>query len=359
MQKDFHHAVTYVAARFAGFGHAQADTVAYAAQYVDDATNTGTVVFDNNAMYTRICSAHKMVDPRNLDEVQNHRVWLPFHFLPGNGGLDAAGSPDGGFIEKIICRPDSPVAREMLQTCLDDRKAPYSLHRLGITMHVYADTWAHQGFAGVNNVVNAISALDDEDKPLLSGWSRFKEKSKDLWARVLNGFTKIFPLGHSAALCYPDMPFLTWQYKDHTNKTVIRNNTEDFVAAANAMCRAMQRYRDVAETGIPEPEQAKIRNLFLALEDEDGDKRHARWLEEIAKGLFSIGTDVPAYQAKGKGSWKERTLGTTKEEDDPKERFPYNAAFLSSDWKNFHDALQAHRFSVINDILPKYGICAG
>ena len=33
-------------------------------------------------------------------------------------------------------------------------------------------------------------------------------------------------------------------------------------------------------------------------------------------------------------------------------------SFLISDWKMFHDALQAHRFEVIHEILPKYGISA-
>lgn len=47
MQIDFHHAVTYVAARIAGMDHAKADIIAYAAQYVDDATNHGYIRFDN------------------------------------------------------------------------------------------------------------------------------------------------------------------------------------------------------------------------------------------------------------------------------------------------------------------------
>jgi hypothetical protein len=31
---------------------------------------------------------------------------------------------------------------------------------------------------------------------------------------------------------------------------------------------------------------------------------------------------------------------------------------LKSDWKHFHDALQAHRQDVLHDVLPRYGICA-
>lgn len=45
MHIDFHHAVTYVCARHAGYGHDEAAVIAHAAQYVDDATNTrGTIL---------------------------------------------------------------------------------------------------------------------------------------------------------------------------------------------------------------------------------------------------------------------------------------------------------------------------
>jgi hypothetical protein len=54
MQIDFHHATTYVAARIAGFSHGEADIIAYAAQYVDDATSSRAVCFDNKAVYARI-----------------------------------------------------------------------------------------------------------------------------------------------------------------------------------------------------------------------------------------------------------------------------------------------------------------
>jgi hypothetical protein len=51
MQIDYHHGVTYVIARMAGFDHRQADVVAYCSQYVDDAVNSGTIRFDNGAMF--------------------------------------------------------------------------------------------------------------------------------------------------------------------------------------------------------------------------------------------------------------------------------------------------------------------
>lgn len=65
MQIDFHHAVTYVAARLAGFAEAEAETIAYAAQYIDAATSEGIVCINNQALYHRTSSAHKMMDTLN------------------------------------------------------------------------------------------------------------------------------------------------------------------------------------------------------------------------------------------------------------------------------------------------------
>ncbi|MBU1137694.1 MAG: hypothetical protein KKA76_01835, partial [Proteobacteria bacterium] len=95
MQIDFHHATTYVAARIAGFDARRADIIAYAAQYVDDASSDGPVRFTNKFLYQRISPAHKMIDTRNTRDLDNHQVWIPFHFLPGNGGMEADRNPGG------------------------------------------------------------------------------------------------------------------------------------------------------------------------------------------------------------------------------------------------------------------------
>lgn len=161
MQIDFHHAVTYVAARLAAFPHADADIIAYAAQYVDDATCSGAVRFDNRAIYKRISSSHKTIDFQNFDPVEDLLVWMPFHFLPGNGAAGAGDDTAGSFIHRLVCLPDSQIARDMLDAVSEDRDRPYALHRLGIAMHVYADTWAHQGFAGVLHQINEVHSFDE------------------------------------------------------------------------------------------------------------------------------------------------------------------------------------------------------
>lgn len=353
MQIDFHHATTYVVARDAGFDHDKADTIAYAAQYVDDATSSGTVYFDNCAVYNRISSAHKMLDIRNTEELANHEVWMPFHFMPGNGGLAAGLNPDGSFIDKIVCTPNSPAAQEMVRNAILEQDRAYGLHRLGVTMHVYADTWAHQGFAGVLHEINEV------ENAVETGNSGVFEKGL---AGILRDALDdaIPPLGHGRAQTFPDMPFLKWKYKNGRGITIPRDNTTDFLAAANHMCIAMKRYiakdPDAMVTGLSPTTRQQIEKMFIDTTFEDGEERHQKWLEAIRKGKFTVcgEQNIDDYFARGKDSWKADALGTS--HDLPVHK--YQKHFLESSWKNFHDAIHAHRFNVIYNILPKYGICA-
>ncbi len=356
MQIDGHHALTYIAARFAGFDKRQAAVIAYSAQYVDDATNFGVIHFNNGAMYSRISSAHKMLDYRNSEALANHRVWVPFHFLPGNGNKPAGENPTGSFINKLVCFPNSYVAINMLQACAYDFDKPYALHRLGVAMHAYADTWTHQNFAGVNNKINEASNIVSSSKSM----------DKSFVNKIVNYFlSEAFPLGHGAVLSYPDRPYLVWEYRNGFDRLIKRNNPEIFIDATDKMCRAMQCFRASDLTmnlesmpGLPVDDAEKIRSLLESVKNDNGEDRHKKWLAEIEKGSFSFGPEKVQYTAKGKGSWKHQSIGQLNAVDTGKEVFEYKKSFLSSNWKLFHDALQAHRFDILHDVLPKYGICA-
>lgn len=361
MQIDFHHAVTYVVARLAGFDHPQASTVAYCAQYVDDATNEGTIYFTTGQLYTRACSAHKMLDYRNFQELANHHVWIPFHFLPGN---DNGTASDGQFYDKIICRPDSPVARAMVAACVAQKNSAHALHRLGIAMHVYADTWAHQGFAGISHEINRVRQVQDVDG---NPDQNFKQALKNFFADLIDEASSQFvsdslPLGHGAVLSYPDRPYLQWRYTDGRGERIERDNPRDFLVAADHLYQAMRWFNNdipmAAGVTIPEPDRSRIDSLLRSVVDADGGARHRRWLQKIAEGAFSFGPQRLSYQPSGEDSWKFNAIGLRNPRADDRELYHFSANFMSSDWKRFHDALLAHRQSVLYDILPSFGICA-
>jgi hypothetical protein len=363
MQIDFHLCVTYIAARIAGFGHREAETVAYCAQYVDDATNSGTLLFDNGAMYTRTSSAHKTLDYRNFNELANRHVWIPFHFLPGNKGKKAGENPDGSFIEKLICHPGSFIAKDMICACIKDRNAQYGLHRLGITMHVFADTWAHKGFAGINHRINAATIIDDRENPVSAFAAKLKCFFGDIFDEAACRFVcDILPLGHGAALTLPDRPYLKWNYKDGFGNVVVRDNPNEFAEAADEMCKALKRFRagdpDADVSGLSDSDRDRITHMITVTTGDNPDERCGKWIEALKNGYFGFPPVSLRYIPKGKGSWKHESVGTDKAADDEDEKYPYSPSFLGSDWKFFHDALIAHRFSVINEILPRYGICA-
>lgn len=368
MQIDFHYAVTYAIARLANFSPEDAGVIAYSAQYVDDAVNSGTVRFRNRAMYSRISSAHSMLDYRNFKELANHFTWVPFHFLPGNGGKKAGDNPDGGFINKLVCYPNSYVAEDMVASCIEGHDRPYGLHRLGITMHVLADTFAHQGFAGVNHEINRAKILDEDEKDPDSLIGKVKGFFGDLFDKAANTIVSdVLPLGHGAALSCPDMPFLKWSYENGHKEKIVRDNTDIFMEAVLKLHEKMVCYRNkdpeyilMDNEKISEKDLSVIRSNFENFTDEEGEDRMEKWISSIKNGDLSFsepGQEEPAYIPKGIGSWKYAALDTKREFETKKELYRFTPDFMTSDWKNFHDALQIHRIDIIRNILPKYDIC--
>ena len=354
MNIDFHHAVTYLVARVAGFEHPAAHIVAHAAQYVDDAIGEGVVRFHNGAMYQRHATAHRALNYKNFAALGSRLVWIPYHFMPGNAGLPADEAPSGKFIERLITRPNSHVAQAMMREVIRDADRPYALHRLGIAAHVFVDTWAHQGFAGVNHPINEVSQVTRDGHPDTT----FSQKVSSFFDGWLH--QAVPPIGHGAALSWPDRPFLRWSYVNGRGEHVVRDNPRDFAEAADELCRAFQRYRlddpDADVDGLPAPLRAEFQARFTAWDDRDEQIRHQKWLAALADDEFGIGPVKLEYVAQGEGSWKHAALGDFAE----RERglvHTYSDDFLRSDWKLFHDAAKAHRRSIVDDVLPRFGIC--
>jgi hypothetical protein len=354
MQIDGHHTLTYVVARYAGINHDTAEKVAYSAQYVDEATNDSQIHFENGAMYDRIVSAHKMLDYRNTQELANNLVWIPFHFLPGNAGFPSSETPEGSFINRLICMPDSQVARDMLKMVAQHWERPYAAQMMGVAMHVYADTFAHQGFAGVIHDVNRVDELESTSTSLL-------QKVKDnLFSYAISESS---PLGHGAALSFPDRPYTSWEYQNGLGKKVERDNTKIFLDAADAMCKAMQcwKSRDTSididnQPGLTKDQLALIKHALLTINDDSGDARHKEWLKWLQEDKFELGAVDLSFDIEGQDSWKFKARGEGKKIDGVF-KYPYSETFLTSDWKYFHDALKTYRLEIIRDVLPSYGIC--
>lgn len=357
MQKDMHFAGTYIVARAAGFDHAEASTVANAAQYVDDATHSGFVRFTSGALFQRTATCHALADPDNLNALQNHLAWLPFHFLPGNEGESDA--------DRLVCRQNSVIAREMVAACVAAAAAPQGLHRLGITAHVLADTFAHKGFAGIIHHVNVAEELTGDD-PVVH--ESILTQTQNLLSRLTARFSdvRVCMLGHGLVHAYPDLPWLSWSYRNGAGQTIHRDNPTDFIDALNALLDLFLRWRKARGDSPASPALSATLTSTLAdrlrsTRDEDGDTRCSRWINALAAGeVPGIPPVEVRYDAK---EWRSIALeteetfaGATSLEGILAIDCP--SGFLRSDWKLFHDAAKDHRYQVTQVILPRHNLCA-
>lgn len=361
MQIDFHHGVTYIACRLAGLTAQQAATVAHAAQYVDDATNDGPLAFSTGQRYVRVTSAHKTLDLRaNADKADNRMVWVPFHFLPGNQTVDGLDESES-FIRRMVCRPNSEVARQMMADCIRNKDYAFALHRFGIALHTFVDTWAHQQFVGMVCDYNKIRSLDIVADPAYA--------NDPIYGELTGGAMKAqafiaghLPVGHAAALTCPDMPFLKWSFVRENGEQVHRDNPADFLDAATAMFNMARRFAAGAprlpDQEMPVADRALIDHMLRTTLHIDGETRHQVWLKAIRTGEFSFGAEDASYVEQGPGSWKYDALNNDPDTETGDELFDYSDKFLDSDWKKFHDAVQFHRMFVLHDLLPRFGICA-
>jgi hypothetical protein len=364
MQIDFHHAATYVACRLAGLNADQAATVAHAAQYVDDATIDGAVNFADGQRYVRATSAHKMLDHENADTADNRLIWTPFHFLPGADdsapGGDRASDKDR-FIRKMMCRPNSPVAQTMITHCIEHQDVPFALHRLGIGLHTFADTWAHHDFVGMVCDLNRIRRLEPTAdqayvdtpvyKELAGGFEMFQQR-----------FANLLPVGHAGAITFPDLPFLKWSFTRENGEQISRDNPTDFLAAFRNMYAAAWRHRTrqpiAVAPALSSHDEGQVDRLLRTTIAIHGEERHAAWLNAIGDGTFSFGPEQVGYIEQGVGSWKYSALGADPESEDKDTVYAWQPGFLQSDWKHFHDAVHFHRAYVLHELLPSFGLCA-
>jgi len=233
MQMDMHFYGVYALARAAGINPETAKTIAYASQFVDDAIEDEAIEIEDKRGVVPTMTSHRPIDYQNTIPGDQWKVWVPFHFLPGND--ENAKS----FLTRMVCckssDPASP-AGGMLKHALQHKKEPFGAHLAGIAAHVYADTFAHYGFVGLSRNYNRVKSnsiklhvnKNSIKKYLLAKFETFK-------TRVAGSFAETVPVGHGAVGTFPDRPYLHWEYEYETGDRVERKNLEDFIAACEQL----------------------------------------------------------------------------------------------------------------------------
>lgn len=338
MNIDYHFYATYAICRLAGMRDEAARTISYACQYTDDAKYEKDIEFEDGGRFVQQMSAHAFIDMDVLSKSTGYDIFIPFHFLPCGEGDNLS--------KKLICKRDSAVANAMLEDCILTMEKPYGLHRLGIALHAYADTWAHEDFIGILNDLNEVDDIDLEN---LDQW----DIEEFFTNRLIPNF--IPPIGHGEALTYPDEPYLKWSYKSGvTLKRQHVNNPEKFMECSTRIfefldTKLKKSYPDLFESEAGDWE--KFRDDFEGILIHRGsvDKRTELWKNSFNNRRLGFESHVTYRE----NDWFEGAVELVDKENNI---FKKKKDFHRSDWKLFHDAVLVHRFFIKNEALPAYDI---
>lgn len=200
---EFHYYTVYYLALEAGFAPEDARTLAYSSQYVDNALVPYVIDTGEDTYQTLVTHHFGFWDPR-----QEWHVWLPFHFFPAGPEAPAPPRRDGATNAYNVVANSARV-KKLLVAALETR----DLYRVGIALHTYADSWAHQNFSGRNEA-----------------WNR------------LDPNTPIPPIGHAQKLRDPDGGEISWTDPRLLDADAAVDNRVRFMAAAGRIYRYLATY---------------------------------------------------------------------------------------------------------------------
>lgn len=170
MNVEFHYYSTAFLGVKAGFSRADAQTIAYAGQYVDHHHRSYEITTPRGLVVSGATQNFSFWDPGTVAQ-----VLAPFHFLPA--GSDAGVPPTScradGRISVWDVRPNSAPAKILLTQALKTK----NLHRVGLALHTFSDTWAHQNFTARDEDWNRLDPSNRLPAPghAQAGWA------PDLW----------------------------------------------------------------------------------------------------------------------------------------------------------------------------------
>ena len=224
MQRDAHYYAVLAFARGCGFTKKAAHTVAYASQFVDDAKINhivargkrhdleGVEVRGEYTHFFNMATCHQYLRFKTLNYSAMTNNTCAFHFVPGcnKGNLVA---------KKFRCMPSSDVIESILKEVLEGN-GDNQLEKFGMVLHAFADTFSHQGFAGIPSKVNDI-IKPKITKPRISIERLFNNQIRLFFRSQLRKFDfAIPPYGHGQALVFPDIAHLEWEYRYDNTKNL-------------------------------------------------------------------------------------------------------------------------------------------
>jgi hypothetical protein len=240
----------------AGYSHEESLAIGYSAQFVDCCSKSLlTKLKGPRAAATTQLQLEMMdakLDPVGLQNVT--RIWASFHFLPGDLYAEKKRvSQRYRNKYRLICKPNGTLVKDTVELAKGR-----SLQAVGIAMHVLADTWAHQKFAGTPSLVinntdsHFYELLEDGERRIITfrhNPSAEDDLEKSIYTNSLyqSQENSVMNLGHGRAGHLPDYSFIRYAYlpawADY--EEVVKDNPSDYYYAFRQMIYAMKYLRDV------------------------------------------------------------------------------------------------------------------
>jgi len=384
MNIDFHYYGTYVAACLAGYDPDRAQTIAQAAQYVDDSDeimlkdSLGRYYISDFTPIPTVQGLSDMVDKNfrwsegALKSISD--IWVPFHFLPGNYGnipvtqTYTGPKKDRGTLFKwtfddesakqfkMLCQPNSLLVKRMINDIvINHSDKDYLLPMVGMRMHVLADTWAHMYYIGmpawfINDAKEEVYKIEGTTKTPVK-WQRVWpwDDSTD----ILHGetatpdalaYNSVVYLGHGRMGHLPDYPYLKYQYTPEWSKDpVVKDNCAYFLTAFKQLTKALSCIKNKipfdieSYADLPADTEAVITEILTAKVNDQSEV----WRNNI--GRIKV-NDVPLTPPRiyNKDLW----LNIVKERKTPLE---------STDYYRFNFSALLH-LNLVRDSLAAYNI---
>lgn len=265
MDISFHYFAVKTVAFAAGFSEAEAQRIAEFSQFIDDfnwytlraAKDIPSCITSNPALDIVYNKTLHLINPVTTgfsdwfdmatlvtDRSQKFTV-APFHFIPKDKtNVDEsdfrtvpADLDDGSYISNMLARLRRDIAEE--GTFTQD-----SLMRMGMLMHTFADTYAHQLFSGynescnsvkLNSVFNNITQEDESEKYAfwVNEWILKIEK-------ILK--TKLPAIGHMVIAHVPDLTHISFEMEYQDRSGAKRVHARSNISTFAVVCQKLYRY---------------------------------------------------------------------------------------------------------------------
>lgn len=308
MNVEFHYYSTAFLAVKAGFPLEDATVLAYAGQFVDHHNRTIEIETEGRTLTAPPTQNYSFWDPDTVAD-----VLAPFHFLPA--GEMTSVRTDGG-VSSWDVRPNSEPAKRLLVEALRTK----NLYRVGLALHTFSDTWAHQNFTARNEAWNRLSPRNRLPSPGHAAAGT----SPDLWLEVWDDTRLENPLVNNK-LRFADCAAKVYRYLcTYLGKDF--GQDEAAVAGELSMLIEAGRGRDSVDERMAE----FTRNLDLEPYDRN------RWLDQALEPPAQASTTMERWKVLGENLLGQAGLG-------PPRRLRAYEGFEESHLGRWLEAAEEHR----------------